>query len=102
MRLVTRLGSLALIPAAAAFGYGSFDQSSSIVKGIDRETKTRDAVCRYMAERGIPGLSVAISVDGRVQYSDGFGYADIETGAPCTAKYDTLLEYCESIYISVL
>ncbi|GMR47725.1 hypothetical protein PMAYCL1PPCAC_17920, partial [Pristionchus mayeri] len=84
MRLSARLASLALLPAAAAFGYTNPDYCSLAKQDIDRERKAKDAVCRYMAERGIPGLSVAVSVDGRVRYSDGFGYADIETGAPCT------------------
>ncbi|GMT23678.1 hypothetical protein PFISCL1PPCAC_14975, partial [Pristionchus fissidentatus] len=84
MRLTARLGSLALIPAAAAFGYSNLDYCSIKNENIDREKKAREVINRCMAERGIPGLSVAVSVDGRVRYSEGFGFADIETGAPCT------------------
>lgn len=31
-----------------------------------------------MAERQIPGLSVAVAIDGRLVWSEGFGYADRE------------------------
>lgn len=32
--------------------------------------------------RGIPGLSVAVAVDGRLSYAEGFGYADLEERVP--------------------
>ncbi|GMS94451.1 hypothetical protein PENTCL1PPCAC_16626, partial [Pristionchus entomophagus] len=86
MRFTARLGSLALLPAAAAFVYSNLDNCSLFKSDINREERTRDAIYRYMVERGIPGLSVAVSVDGRLRYSEGFGYADVETGAPCTAN----------------
>ena len=39
-----------------------------------------------MAANNIPGLSVAVSIDGQVVWSEGFGYANIETGTPVTAR----------------
>jgi len=36
------------------------------------------AVAKEWLARGIPGLSVAVAVDGRIVYSEGFGYADLE------------------------
>ena len=38
-----------------------------------------------MAEEGIPGLSVALVVDGRLAWSDGFGTADLENHVPARA-----------------
>ncbi len=38
-----------------------------------------------MAANNIPGLSVAVSIDGQVVWSEGFGYANIETGTPVTS-----------------
>jgi serine beta-lactamase-like protein LACTB, mitochondrial len=32
--------------------------------------------------RGIPGLAVAVAVDGRVVFAEGFGYADLEQRVP--------------------
>ena len=35
-------------------------------------------IAKEWLARGIPGLSVAVAVDGRIVYSEGFGYADLE------------------------
>jgi serine beta-lactamase-like protein LACTB, mitochondrial len=32
--------------------------------------------------RGIPGLTLAVAVDGKIVYSEGFGYADLEQRVP--------------------
>ena len=36
------------------------------------------SIAKEWLARGIPGLSVAVAVDGRIVYSEGFGYADLE------------------------
>ena len=36
------------------------------------------AVAERMSASGIPGLTVAIGLDGEVRYAKGFGYADVE------------------------
>jgi CubicO group peptidase (beta-lactamase class C family) len=46
--------------------------------------KAREMVAEYMARRGVPGLSVALSKDGVVTWSEGFGLADVEQGVPVT------------------
>jgi len=43
-----------------------------------RERAVRDAVRQYMTTHHIPGMSVAIAVDGRMVWASGFGYADLE------------------------
>jgi CubicO group peptidase (beta-lactamase class C family) len=41
----------------------------------------------FMGSEGSPpGLSVAISIDGQILYARGFGYSDLETKDPVTAK----------------
>ena len=35
-----------------------------------------------MAARNVPGLSIAVSVDGEVVWSEGFGFADLEQESP--------------------
>jgi CubicO group peptidase (beta-lactamase class C family) len=40
------------------------------------------AVANELLGRGIPGLSVALAVNGRIVYSEGFGYADLEERVP--------------------
>lgn len=46
--------------------------------------QTRQMIESYMAQRGIPGLSIAISRDGVMLMSEGFGLADVEQGVPVT------------------
>jgi CubicO group peptidase (beta-lactamase class C family) len=38
--------------------------------------KARNQIQAMMAERQIPGLSAAVAVDGKIVWSEGFGYAD--------------------------
>lgn len=50
---------------------------SVIAEGYsDAVKRARDQVQAMMAERQIPGLSAAVAVDGRIVWSEGFGYAD--------------------------
>ncbi|CAK8683753.1 serine beta-lactamase-like protein LACTB, mitochondrial isoform X2 [Clavelina lepadiformis] len=37
-----------------------------------------------MEEVGAPGMVVAVSVDGKTVWKQGFGYADVENKVPCT------------------
>lgn len=38
----------------------------------------------FVADRQIPGISVAVGQDGKEIYSHGFGYADRESRRPIT------------------
>jgi CubicO group peptidase (beta-lactamase class C family) len=53
------------------------------VEAIDR---ARAIVRDSMTANGIPGVSVAVAVDGRVVWTEGFGFADIENRVPLTAE----------------
>jgi CubicO group peptidase (beta-lactamase class C family) len=35
-------------------------------------------------EENLPGLSVAVAVDGGIVWAEGFGWADVERRAPAT------------------
>ena len=39
-----------------------------------------------VAEHNLPGLSVAVAVDGAIVWAEGFGYADHEAGSPVTPE----------------
>jgi CubicO group peptidase (beta-lactamase class C family) len=41
-----------------------------------------DKQAKEWLARGIPGLSLAVSVDGKLVYSESFGFADLEERAP--------------------
>lgn len=45
-----------------------------------REKADRQA--KEWLARGIPGLALAVAIDGKIIYSEGFGYADLEQRVP--------------------
>jgi len=47
---------------------------------IDRSMKI------FIAEKGVPGASLAIAHQGRLIFAGGYGYAEKETQTPCTAQ----------------
>jgi serine beta-lactamase-like protein LACTB, mitochondrial len=48
-----------------------------------------DKQAKEWLARGIPGLALAVAVDGKLVYSEGFGYADLEQRVPAwpTTKF---------------
>ena len=57
-------------------------QSSRYFPAID---SARTLVESFMALTDVPGASVTVMVDGRIVWSEGFGYADLELGTPVRA-----------------
>ncbi len=43
-------------------------------------------IVEEMEKNSVPGISIAIAVDGQLVYSKGFGYADLENKVPFTAQ----------------
>ncbi|HSR41357.1 MAG TPA: serine hydrolase domain-containing protein, partial [Longimicrobiales bacterium] len=50
----------------------------------DAVDAARDVVAAHVGEEGIPGLSVAVAVDGELVWSDAFGFADLENSVAAT------------------
>jgi serine beta-lactamase-like protein LACTB, mitochondrial len=46
--------------------------------------RARRSIRAGLAEQNLPGLSVAVGVDGGMVWAEGFGWADIETRTPVT------------------
>jgi len=44
--------------------------------------ESRELIDSIMRARNVPGLSIAVSVDGEVVWSEGFGYANLEQRTP--------------------
>src|SRR5262249_48922940 len=40
------------------------------------------AIAKEWLGRGIPGLTLAVAIDGKIVYAEGFGYADVEQRVP--------------------
>ena len=55
------------------------DPSSMWADAVERG---RHAMRAGLAEQNLPGLSVAVGVDGEVVWAEGFGWADLETRVP--------------------
>src|SRR5215467_6458360 len=70
-------GSLGDVRAQAAAPAGA-------VHGIDyaKAKEQARAVAKEWLARGIPGLTLAVAVDGKIVYAEGFGYADLEQRVP--------------------
>lgn len=49
-------------------------------------SKGREHVQAMLAQRQIPGMAVAVAVEGRIVWSEGFGYADRDKRVPVTAQ----------------
>jgi CubicO group peptidase (beta-lactamase class C family) len=45
---------------------------------------SRAVVGEIMENEGVPGASVAVGIGGKIVWSEGFGWADIELGVPVT------------------
>lgn len=82
-----RLAIFALMFAGAyeAGPSGAHGQAASSAQQQDPYASAREFADRQAKEwiaRGIPGLAVAVAVDGKIVYSEGFGYADLEERVP--------------------
>jgi serine beta-lactamase-like protein LACTB len=51
---------------------------------VDQPAGVRALAQQLLDSAGLPGLSVAIGVDGQIVFSEGFGYADLEQRVPVT------------------
>ena len=49
--------------------------------------QARQTVRASVAEQNLPGLSVAIGIDGDVVWAEGFGFADLRTSVPVTPDH---------------
>ncbi len=52
----------------------------------ERRSQIENAVTKFMATSGAPGVSVAVVVNGERAWSAGFGMADLENNVPVTAQ----------------
>lgn len=81
--LLVLLGGIARpTPAQTAASAAAADRYAAPRTEADRQAK------EWLA-RGIPGIAVAVTVDGKLVYSEGFGYADLENRVPVwpTSKF---------------
>ena len=68
-------------PAQTGAPYAWAQPSSRHAAAID---SARTIAMQLVTSRRLPGLSVAVAVDGEVVWSEGFGFADVENRVPVT------------------
>ena len=81
------VGALLVFSGAAAVSPHAFAQATVTVVSTPNQSRTAAieharAIAKEWVERGIPGLSVTVAVDGKIIFSEGFGYADLEQRVP--------------------
>jgi CubicO group peptidase (beta-lactamase class C family) len=85
---------MAVRPAALAFCLGVLLLTGSSTRADAQEAaglpagavaKLESAIGTYMAANHVPGLSIALVIDGHPAWSRGFGQADVENAVPATA-----------------
>jgi len=53
---------------------------------VDAVERARPVVRAFVVEENLPGLSLAVAMDGEIVWAEGFGWADIEARRPVTPK----------------
>lgn len=75
--------SLACLGSSPCACAQSVAASSSISRNeSDASIKQAQRICQEILGRGIPGLAAAAAIDGKIVWSEGFGYADLEERVP--------------------
>ncbi|NIR46974.1 serine hydrolase [candidate division KSB1 bacterium] len=72
-----------LTVSLAALGCGQHGQEDPYDEAIE---KSRAFVSRMREVFKIPGLAVAVAIDGKIVWAEGFGYADLEKKTPATPQ----------------
>ncbi len=79
------LTGVALLQATAAFAQSPAAASSPgalLAEPYAEASANANRQAKEWIARGIPGISLAIAVDGKIVCSEGFGYADLEQRVP--------------------
>jgi serine beta-lactamase-like protein LACTB len=76
--------ALAVQPATRPLAAQPLAEAPAPGRWAEAIEQGRATVAAVMAEHAIPGMSVAVLVDGVIAWSEGFGYADLEHRVPVT------------------
>ncbi len=86
-RLFRPFGLIPVLILLTAMGCADMPSGGSAPASFEAVVDTaRVWVSRVVEEESYPGLSIAVAVDGKLVWSEGFGYADIAKGEPVTTE----------------
>lgn len=71
---------LIAVPSSSAQRLPAFAEAPAYSPYADVIAQVRDSVVALVEAQGLPGVSVAVGVDGQVVWAEGFGWADVENG----------------------
>ncbi len=83
MRYCTRRAGSLIVVLALASSAAHAQQRAGLP--ADKLEKIEKAISAQMSRLGIPGLSVAVVVDHKLRWSNGYGLADVENYVPAKA-----------------
>src|SRR5690348_7836007 len=83
---------LLFLPLTAPFARFACAQSPApalLPSPYDEAQSNARKIAAELIARGIPGLAIAVAIDGKLAYAEGFGYADLEQRVPArpTTKF---------------
>jgi len=90
-KLVRTLAATGLLLLAAGCGGNNHSEplpvaSTQVNNGQAANVKVDDFVQSELKRQNIPGLALVVQQDGKVVYSKGYGYANLEQAIPATAE----------------
>jgi len=62
-------------------------RSAPSAKAAGAAAKARQIALAHLVGENLPGLSVAVGVDGDIVWAEGFGFADLKTSVPVTPDH---------------
>ena len=80
--LISGPGASVLIAQTAAHPLAEAPSYGELAPAVEYARAMLEAM---RSERGVPGLSAAVGVDGRIVFAEGFGWADVENRVPATS-----------------
>ncbi len=81
-RLVSKFVTLLFLPLLMLCAASTLKAQEATSLSAETIKKIEAVIESEKAKLGIPGLSVAVAVDNKIQYGKGFGWADIENAVP--------------------
>jgi serine beta-lactamase-like protein LACTB, mitochondrial len=78
------MGATAAILHPVPRDVASVTDSDPVPRWSSPAEQGRQIVRAHLAEHNLPGVSVAVGVDGAIVWAEGFGWADLESRAPIT------------------
>ncbi|XP_055346819.1 serine beta-lactamase-like protein LACTB, mitochondrial [Paramacrobiotus metropolitanus] len=77
------IGPSAVGAVGSVLFHHGYNRKLSLQEAVRR---SRGLLQRHREEIGDPGMVVGVSIDGRVVWTEGLGYADFENRVPCHAQ----------------